>query len=258
MQINTLFDEVIGFEEFMLVLANNAARDSIYGMVYRVSIGAMLSLTDAATDIYVIATYYRSDELRGQADALVVMIAINLSIQIAFVFANYSAKKWTSKLKEVLICLLFLRPPVDAYRVGMADEDEETATDRLDELIVNKGIELAIEGVPGCILQVYVWLTSPEEAGTYALVSILCSALTTGYTSAIIAFDIDIDIDRRKNQPKFYGYVMTSQRRDAKRDEPTKQSKERIGFFLFSLTHFFKYFFFVKLKTIGTYKTVIT
>ena len=53
----------------------------------------------------------------------------------------------------------------------------------------------------------YVWLNSPDEAGTFALVSIGDCALATGYTSAIISFDMDADLGRRKVQPNFYGYV---------------------------------------------------
>ena len=62
-----------------------------------------------------------------------------------------------------------------------------------------------MESIPGCVLQLYVWLLNPKEAGTYALVSILTSALATGFTSAMISYDFDIDIPHRKNQPEFYG-----------------------------------------------------
>ena len=72
---------------------------------------------------------------------------------------------------------------------------------------MNNGIELATESIPGCIMQIYVWLISPEEASTFALVSIGISALTTGFASAMIAFDIDVDVPHRRNQPKFYGYI---------------------------------------------------
>jgi len=119
--------------------------------------------------------------------------------------------------KEALICLFFLRPAVDAYRVSTNHEDayrvstnhedEEAAVDPLTEMIVNKGVELATESIPGCVLQLYVWINNPHLAGSYALVSIGISALTTGYTSAMIAFDMDVDNPHRKNQPKFYGYI---------------------------------------------------
>ena len=39
------------------------------------------------------------------------------------------------------------------------------------------------------------------------LVSIAISALTTGFTSALISFDKDVDVLGRKNQPAFYGYL---------------------------------------------------
>jgi len=48
---------VIGFEEFVVTLANSLMKDSVYGTVYRVGVGAALSAIDAATDIYVIVTY---------------------------------------------------------------------------------------------------------------------------------------------------------------------------------------------------------
>ena len=37
--------------------------------------------------------------------------------------------------------------------------------------------------------------------------SIGTSALTTGFTSAMIAFDKDIDVVGRRKQPLFYGYI---------------------------------------------------
>ena len=67
--------------------------------------------------------------------------------------------------------------------------------------------ELSCESIPGCILQIYVWLQNPEETGTFALLSILISALTTGYTSAMIAFDFDVDVPHRKVYPLFYGFI---------------------------------------------------
>jgi len=43
-------------------------------MVYRVMIGAVLSTIDAMTDIYVVTTYFGSDELADQAKAMLAMI----------------------------------------------------------------------------------------------------------------------------------------------------------------------------------------
>jgi len=206
-QLDVLFKEIVGFEEFMLVIANNTLRDSLYGMVYRVTVGAVLSTVDAATDIYVISAYYKSEELYGQANAMLTMLLGNIIVQLFVVYVQYKRKSWSVIGKEVLITMTFLRPAVDAYRVSTNHDDKEVSMDPLTEMMFNKCSELALESIPGCVLQLYVWLLAPEKAGTYALVSIGISCLTTGFASAMISFDMDVDAPHRKAQPKFYGYI---------------------------------------------------
>ena len=62
------------------------------------------------------------------------------------------------------------------------------------------------------MLQIYVLATKTGVLGVGPLLSIGISALTTGFASAIIAFDKDIDPKGRKNQPNFYGYIPDSRR----------------------------------------------
>jgi len=133
------------------------------------------------------------------------MISINLILQLGMVLGQYQKKSTMVKLREVLIFLLFLRPAFDAYRVSTNHHDDEETVDSLQEMICNKGIELATESIPGCVLQIYVWLINPEQAGSFAIASVGISALTTGFASAMIAFDFDIDVNHRKNQSNFYG-----------------------------------------------------
>ena len=196
----------------------------------------MLSSVDAATDIYVVGTYY-SEGLHGQANAMLGMISANLFIQLLTVLAVYQKKRWTVKLKEVIITLLFLRPVVDAYRISTNYDDGESTVDPLVEMILNKvrsctihylrikilhlltfepsvcpfvqGVELATESIPGCVLQIYVLLTKTGVAGAGPIVSIGISALTTGFASAMIAFDKDVDAKGRKHQPTFYGELFS-------------------------------------------------
>ena len=92
---------------------------------------------DAATDIYVVGTYY-SEGLNGQANAMLGMIGTNLIIQLIIVLAQCQKKRWTVKLKEVQITLLFLRPVVDAFRVSTNHDDEEATVDPLAEMLINK------------------------------------------------------------------------------------------------------------------------
>jgi len=46
-----------------------------------------------------------------------------------------------------------------------------------------------------------------------ALVSILISALTTGFSCAIMSFDLDVSPEKRKLDPQFYGYIPNSAKR---------------------------------------------
>ena len=105
----------------------------------------------AATDIYVITTYYQSPELVIQARALLGMMVANLAVQLTIILAIYKKKSMMVKFREALISLLFLRPAVDAYRVSTNHEDESTFGNTLAEMICNKGAELATESIPGCI-----------------------------------------------------------------------------------------------------------
>ena len=113
-------------------------RDSMYGTMMRVSIGAALSMLDAVTDLYVINKYYSTAGLQGQANAMLAMIVSNMGLQIMCVIVQYKTKSWKVKIKEVLICLFFLRPAVDAYRVSTNYKDTEVTMDPLVEMIANK------------------------------------------------------------------------------------------------------------------------
>lgn len=61
------------------------------------------------------------------------------------------------------------------------------------------------------MLQLVAYMEEKQKNADYisyqALVSMVLSALTAGFTSATISFDWDTDPKRRKNQPSFYGYV---------------------------------------------------
>ena len=118
MQLNVLFDEIDGFNEFMIVIASNTLRDSVYGMMYRVSVGAALSTIDAATDIYVITTYYASNELHSQGNALLAMITSNMIFQLLIVQGTYQKKSWETEGGDDFDTL----PPPGSGRLPNLDE----------------------------------------------------------------------------------------------------------------------------------------
>jgi hypothetical protein len=59
-------------------------------------------------------------------------------------------------------------------------------------------------------LQFYVLLKTlknTDGASTSSIMSLLISALSTGYSSATITWDYDTGIQRRRDEPKFYGMI---------------------------------------------------
>ena len=112
-------------------------------------------------------------------------------------------------LRECVFVVSFLKPGVDAFRVASGLEDKETLMSPLFEMVMGKMAELAFESIPGGLLQAYVFINSPEKT-TFLLVSILISALTTGFSSAMISYDMDVSVANRKEVPLFYGYIKDS------------------------------------------------
>ena len=121
----------------MLVIANNLLRDNRYGMILRVSTGAVLSVIDAVSDLYILNTYF-SQGLDLQAYTLLAMIVTSMFLQILCVFTQYKKKSWGVMARELLITLLFLRPTVDAFRVSTNHKDDEATFDTLAEMMINK------------------------------------------------------------------------------------------------------------------------
>ena len=120
-----------------------------------------LTTVDTMTDVYMIYLY-KVNGLHGNANTMIAMIASNTVFQLILVLVTYKKKGWRTVLKEWLVTLLFMRPFVDAWRVHKKHDDSETMTDPLAAMIMNKGIELATESIPGCVLQCYVLLLNPS------------------------------------------------------------------------------------------------
>ena len=114
--------------------------------------------------------------------------------------------------RETIIALTGLKPGFDAMRVASGKKMEEhQVLDAKTELISTKAIEMVCESIPGTVLQLFALLKQDDltlDSATKATIaSILVSALTTGFSSASISFDFDVDPIKRKEMPDFYGYI---------------------------------------------------
>jgi len=157
------------------------------------------------SDAGVIKTYQASGNTSG-ANSLIAMIGSSLAAQLLFTYTqNRKKSKWVI-LRELAFVVSFLKPGVDAYRVATGYEDKDTLFNPLVEMAIGKCAELALESVPGGLLQAYMFVNSPEKT-MFLLMSILISTLTTGFASAMISYDMDISVANRKEVPLFYGYI---------------------------------------------------
>ena len=163
---------------------------------------------DMITDVGVINTYQASGNT-SEANSLIAMIGSSLAAQLLSTYVQNKKKSNGLILREFASIVTFLKPAVDAYRVATGKDDKDATMSPLLEMTMGKMIELALESIPGGLLQAYVFINSPEKM-IFLLISILISTLTTGFASALISFDMDVSVANRKEVPLFYGYIKDS------------------------------------------------
>jgi len=202
--LEPLFTEGV-FEPMIIGIAKELMAASKLGLVKRVIIGALLSIGDMISDIWVIISYLRIGN-DSEAYSLMAMIGTSVTAQLLLVYGqNRKKSKWVI-LREMMFVVTFLKPGVDAYRVATGHIDEDAVVSPLLELALAKGTELAFESVPGGLLQAYIFINAPEKK-MFFLISILISTLTTGFSSAMVSYDMDVSVANRKEVPLFYGYI---------------------------------------------------
>jgi hypothetical protein len=129
-------------------------------------------------------------------------------------------------LREWFPILIGFKPAVDAYRVAKGEKQEAgQATGPMIEMTSMKVVEMFAEAIPGVIIQLMAIATSEDDVEDAAWVSLIVSALTTGYASATISYDFDTDPVKREQVPDFYGYAPAN---------PTKRSIIFVSMTLFS------------------------
>jgi hypothetical protein len=115
---------------------------------------------------------------------------------------------WVAVAYEVGIVLCFLKAPVDAYRVASGQKQQPgDPMDPLNMLTVGKVLEMVVEAIPALILQSAI-LIAIVDPSMVAVVSIVFSCLAIAYTSTTIAYDLETDPTKRRNNPDFYGYAL--------------------------------------------------
>ncbi|GMI35292.1 hypothetical protein TeGR_g2861 [Tetraparma gracilis] len=203
-----LDQEFIWFRPMIDTIAESHLGSVGWGKKLRLYTGAGLSMLDLITDLYMIY-FYATTGQQKTALSLAIMVSVCLGVQIAIVCMDLRKSPRLVVLREILLVLSGVKPGIDAMRVASKIELEHATLESLTSLTIAKGVEIATEAIPGTVLQLAALLRADTIRGQ-ALASVAVSALTTGFTAAMTAFDWDVNPSKRRITPAFYGFVPDS------------------------------------------------
>ncbi|GMH73697.1 hypothetical protein TL16_g06259 [Triparma laevis f. inornata] len=201
------------FEPFIVVVSKSIVKTAAWGLMWRVTVGAALSMADLITDLYVLWQYWEGgSKMLKYRNASLASLTTSIAIQLMVVVCIQNHKMGARRIfKEVLIVLLGFKGPVDAYRVASgAEKEKDTMLDPITEMTLSKCIEMFAESIPSTIIQTSAIINDLNSGGsisTTTYLSLLVSVLTTGFVSATLSYDWDTDPINRAKMPDFYGYV---------------------------------------------------
>jgi hypothetical protein len=217
-EVQEVMREYKWFRPMIETIAVDLFKNSKIGLKARVIFGAVTSMTDLLTDVYVTYRFF-SDEKYGYFKASLASLAVSIGLQMLCVWAQNKKLGLKRVLREWIPILLGYKPAVDAYRVATgAKQDVGTTIDPMMEMSFMKVIEMFAEAIPGVIIQLMAIATSDKDVKTTAWLSVAVSAITTGFASATLCYDWDTDPAGRESAPDFYGYI------------PAKASKRTVVF----------------------------
>ncbi|GMI54871.1 hypothetical protein TeGR_g840, partial [Tetraparma gracilis] len=201
--------EFAWFRPTLVAIADELMGKVAYGVKVRAAIGATFSIMDMVSDTVIIVDYYATGR-SGYANLMVGLVLGNIIIQILIVYVQSRSignSRWRTFFFDSLAVVTFVKPGLDAWKVASGQEQlPGAALDPLVEMMFGKTVEMVFEGIPGMVVQCIAFVES-EEKSMMAILSLLISAASTGMTSTVITFDIDIDPTKRKNNPKWMGLI---------------------------------------------------
>jgi hypothetical protein len=137
--------------------------------------------------------YLNTSGLERYGYTLLVCLILNMLVQLLIVWVQTTKGPKATMVKDMLYVVSAVKPGVDAWRVATGlEQSEYQVQSPKTELIFSKGAELVFEAIPGCVVQVQAYLVAmgtEEGANQQALVSLVISALCTGFTASSCTFD---------------------------------------------------------------------
>jgi hypothetical protein len=194
------------FEPMLLTIAKRRVAAAPLGLKARLAFGASLSIGDMASDILTLINLFLAGRMLS-ALLLLGLIVLNLAFQALVTILQNAHCGWRVVLQELGVVFSLLKPAIDAIRVAGGQERIEGAPlDPFTEMLFCKLSELALESAPGGLAQA-IFIFNAGEWSTAAAVSVGLSCLSAAFTATSVAYDIDTNADRRRNEPHLNGYI---------------------------------------------------
>jgi len=140
-ELQPLFDNYEFFGPMLHTVARELLKGGDFGLKLRIGLGAFLSLSDMITDVTVMRSFFEEGE-DAAGFALLAFILSSIVLQLILVFVQNHKKRKRELFLEILFVITFVKPAVDAYRVGVEHEHEHSVVNPLVELTIGKCGEL--------------------------------------------------------------------------------------------------------------------
>jgi hypothetical protein len=198
------------FRPMLEAIAKRRMASAPLGLKLRLAIGVGFSMADMVSDLYSIVNMLQTGQAMG-AYGMIGLISASLAMQLLLVIFQTKHLGGRAVAWEVILVLCLVKPGVDAMRVSSGAEHAAGAPlDPFTEMLTGKCFEIACEAAPGAALQAAVVLGG--NLSTAAVVSVGISCISTGFTTAMMAFDMDTNPAKRKHTPQFFGYIPQNRR----------------------------------------------
>jgi hypothetical protein len=193
------------FRPMLEQIAKRRMASATFGLKLRLALGAGFSTANMCSDINSIVVMLQTGHVVG-AYAMIGLISMSVAAQLWLSFFQNKHLGRKAVAWEALLVLSLAKPGVDAIRVALdAEQSAGAPVDPFTELIFGKVVEIAFEAGPGAAVQAAIVLGGGWSTAAVASVGISC--LSTGFTTAMMAFDFDTKPAHRKGVPEMYGYI---------------------------------------------------
>lgn len=171
-----LLEKHPALERMYVVLASDVVKTAPWGLFWRVSFGATLSIIDLVTDVNILFEFRRQNK-NLLFECMVASLATTLLFHIAVTIAVHH-KNRNSLLKELFFASMMMKSPRDAYKVASgAEEEEHHLMDPMAEFVSSKCSEVVSEGIPAVIIQLIAMLSPGGVVSPMSVVSLVISIL---------------------------------------------------------------------------------